>query len=88
MKIIKHLGLYAALIAASALFPILRHITHVEFILHLAAIPFEIPLGVLLVERFIESREKTERRWQLVHIESYHFRGAMRGLFIADLQAL
>ncbi|MBI5611630.1 MAG: hypothetical protein HY942_00960 [Gammaproteobacteria bacterium] len=88
MITIKHLGLYAALIAASALFLVLQQLTHVEFLLHLAAIPLEILLGALLVERFLERREKAERRRQLVHIKSYHFRGVMCGLFIADLQAL
>jgi hypothetical protein len=88
MKSIKHLGLYAALIAISVLFLVIQHFTHVEFLLHLAAIPLEILLGALLVERFLERREKAERLRQLVHIKSYHFRGVMCGLFIADLQAL
>lgn len=88
MKTIKTLGLYAALIAASALFLVLQRITHVEFLLHLAAIPLEILLGALLVERFLEGRKKAERLRQLMYIKSYHFRGVMRGLFIANLQAL
>ncbi len=88
MKTIKHLGLYAALVAMSALFLVLQRITHVEFLLHLAAIPLEILLGALLVERFLERREKAQRLRQLMHIKSYHFRGVMRGLFIANLQAL
>ena len=88
MKTIKHLGLYAALIAVSALFLVIEHITHVEFFLHLAAIPLEILLGALLVERFLDRRKKMERLRQLMYIKNYHFRGVMRGLFIANLQAL
>lgn len=88
MKTNKHLGLYAALIATSALFLVIHHFTHVEFLLHLAAIPLEILIGALLVERFLDRRKKAERLRQLVHIKSYHFRGVMRGLFIANLLAL
>lgn len=88
MKTMKHLGLYAALIAVSVLFLVIEHVTHFEFLLHLAAIPLEILLGALLVERILERRKKSERLRQLMYIKSYHFRGVMRGLFIANLQAL
>ena len=88
MKKIKNPSLFAALIATSALFLVIHEITHIEFFMHLAAIPLEILLGAFLVERFLEKRKKAEHLRQLMYIKSYHFRGVMRGLFITNLQAL
>jgi flagellar biogenesis protein FliO len=88
MRRIKHVEFYIGLIAASALFLAAEHLTHWEFLLHLAAIPLEILVAVFIVERFLELRENKQKRQQLLYIKSYMFRSEMRNLFIANFAAL
>jgi len=88
MKSSVPLGIYALFPAASILFLIVEHLTHMEFFLHMAAIPLEVLVAVFIVERFLEQKEKQEKRRQLMLIKSYMFRSDMRSLFIANFSAL
>lgn len=88
MRIAKNIGFYLAFIAASGLFLIVEHFTHVEFFLHLAAIPLEVLVAVFIVEKMLERREAKEKRRQLMFIKSHMFRTDMRGLFIANFRGL
>ena len=88
MKTTKNIIAYIILIATSPLFLFIEHLTHIEFMLHLAAIPLEILVGVFLVEKFLEKREKREKRRQLMFIKSYLFRSEMLNLFLANFEAL
>ncbi len=76
------------LILISILILIIHHITQAEFLLHLAAIPIEVLVAVIIVEQFLEHRESQEKRRQMMYIKSYMFRSEMRNLFIADFAAL
>jgi hypothetical protein len=82
------MGVYLLFIAAAALFLIIEHLTHIEFFLHLAAIPIEVMVAVFIVEKFLERKEQGEKRRQLMFIKSYMFRSDMRNLFIANFKAL
>jgi len=86
--ITKNLSFYIGLLGASIIFLALERATHIEFLLHLAAIPLEVLLAVFIVERFLTQREKKERRRHLMFIKSYLFRSEMRNLFIANFDAL
>jgi len=88
MRISKNLWFYIALAGAPVIFLIVWELTHVEFLLHLAAIPLEILLAVFIVERFLDERYKKEQRKHLMFIKSYLFRSQMRSLFIANFEAL
>ena len=55
---------------------------------HLAAIPLEILIAVFIVQRFLDHREKEEKRRQLMFIKSCMFRTHMSSLFIANFSAL
>ncbi|WKZ19555.1 MAG: hypothetical protein QY310_03090 [Candidatus Jettenia sp. CY-1] len=88
MKIPKNTGFYIIFIAASLLFLLIQYMTHLEFMMHLAAIPLEILVGIFIVERFLEKREKKEKRRMLMFIKSYLFRSEMLNLFIANFNAL
>lgn len=79
---------YVILVSASILFLILEHITHIEFMFHLAAIPIEILVAVFIVEQFLGYKENQEKRRQLMYIKSYMFRSKMRNLFISNFAAL
>jgi len=83
MQFAKNIGYYLGFVAASAFFLIVEHFTHIEFFLHVAAIPLEVLVAVFIVEKMLERREKKERRRQLMFIKSHMFRTDMRGLFIA-----
>ena len=78
----------AGLPALSALFLWLEHVTHFEFLLHLAAIPLEILLGAILVERWLARKEKEGKRRQLLYLKSYLFRSEMRQVFLSNFEAL
>ena len=80
--------IYVVLIAAAVLFLVIQQLTHVEFMLHLAAIPLEVLVAVFIVEKFLENRENQKRRRQLMYIKSCLFRSEMRNLFIANFNAL
>jgi hypothetical protein len=88
MKAKNNIIIYVALVAASAIFLIIEHLTHIEFMLHLAAIPLEVLVVVFIVEMYLENRQKKERRHQLMHIKSCMFRLEMRNLLIANFLAL
>lgn len=55
---------------------------------HLSAIPLEILFGVFIVGKFLEKREKAEKRRQLMFIKSYLFRSEMLNLFLANFNAV
>lgn len=72
----------------SALFLYLEHVTHYEFFLHVAAIPLEILLGAILVERYLAGREKERRARQLMFIKSCLFRSKLRTLYLTNFKSL
>ena len=74
--------------ALSAFLLWLEHVTHFEFLLHLAAIPLEILLGAFLVERWLARKEKEGKRRQLLYLKSYLFRSEMRQVFLSNFEAL
>ncbi len=80
--------MFTGLPALSAIFLVLERVTHVEFFLHLAAIPLEILLGAFLVERWMAKKERESKLHQLMHLKSYLFRSEMRNVFIANFKAL
>jgi len=77
-----------ALPALSGFFLWLEHVTHFEFLLHVAAIPLEILVGAFLVERWLANNEKEGKRQQLMYLKSYLFRSEMRNVFISNFRAL
>ena len=85
---VKSAWIYIILIIGSIIFLIIEHYTHSEFFLHLAAIPLEILLGALLVERYLDRKERADKLRHLMYIKSYVFRAEMRNLFIANFNAL
>jgi hypothetical protein len=76
------------LLLLSALFLHLEHITHYEFFLHIAAIPLEVLVGGVLVERYLAWREKRRRERQLMFIKSCLFRSELRSLYMTNFEAL
>ena len=80
--------IYVVLVAAAALFLAVEHLTHIVFMLHLAAIPLEVLVVVFIVERFLENRGKREKRKQLMYVKSCLFRSEMRNVFFANFSAL
>lgn len=88
MQIKRNIRIYVGLLAASTLFLVIERLTHIEFMFHLAAIPLEILLVVFIAQRYLENREKKEKRRQLMFIKSYFFRSEMRDLFLANFGAL
>jgi hypothetical protein len=77
MKAKNNILIYVALVVASAIFSIIEHLTRIEFMLHVAAIPLEVLAAVFIVEMYLGNRQKKERRRQLMHIKScqYHPNG-------------
>jgi hypothetical protein len=65
MKLAKNIGFYLGFVAASALFLVVEHFTHIEFFLHVAAIPLEVLVAVFIVEKMLERRE-AERNERLM----------------------
>jgi hypothetical protein len=88
MKISSNILMYAAFFAVSAVFLAAEELTHFEFLYHLAAIPLEVMVAVLIVEKALDKQASREKRRQLMFIKSHLFRSDMRGLFLADFQAL
>ncbi len=76
------------LLLLSGTFLILDKTFHYHFLPHLAAIPLEIILAVVIVEHFISHKEKANKKHQLFIIKSYLFRTGMKKLFIYNLIAL
>lgn len=77
-----------ALLLLAGIFIFLDSAFHYHFFLHLAAIPLEIILAVIVVEHFLERKEKANRKYQLFLIKSYLFRSEMRNLFVCNLISL
>lgn len=88
MKTKQNFIVYFVFVSASILFLYLEQFTHIEFFLHLAAIPLEVLLAVFIVERLLERRETKEKRKELMYIKSYLFRSELRTLFISNFEAL
>jgi hypothetical protein len=89
MKIIReNIVIYIVLVAASAIILLIENLTHITFMLHLAAIPLEVLFVVFVVEKFLDDRENKEKRKQLMYIKSCLFRSEMRHLFFANFNAL
>ncbi|MGR9044776.1 MAG: hypothetical protein ACU83N_05730 [Gammaproteobacteria bacterium] len=72
----------------SVFFLYLESITHYEFLLHVAAIPLEVLVGAVLVERYLARRERGRRARQLMFIKSCLFRSELRSLYLTNFQAL
>ena len=77
-----------ALLLLSGIFIFLDSAIHYHFFLHLAAIPLEIILAVIVVEHFLERKEKANKKHQLYLIKSYLFRSEMKNLFVCNLISL
>ncbi len=88
MRLKNYLLIYAALLVTSAVFLYLEHVTEVEFLYHLAAIPLEVLVAVFLVDMYLEARHRKEKRHHLMDIKSWMFRLEMRKLFIYNFHAL
>jgi len=88
MRLKRDIAIYIILVIASAFFIFLHSVTHIEFMLHLAAIALEVLIVVFIVERFLEYRENKDKRRQLMYIKSCLFRSEMRGLFISNLNTI
>jgi hypothetical protein len=88
MKIRSSIITYVAFVAISAALLVAERITHFEFLYHLAAIPLEVMVAVLIVEKALDKQASREKRRQLMLIKSHLFRSDMRGLFLADFAAL
>lgn len=73
---------------SSALFLYIHHITHQEFLLHLAAIPLEIMVGALIVDVYLARRERARHMQQLSYIKGFLFRTEMKNLFINNFRLL
>lgn len=84
-RILENKAIYIALVGASAIFLWIYYQTHIEFMLHLGAIPLEALVVVFIVERILDNRAIKERRKQLMFVKSCMFRDQMRDLFIANL---
>ena len=84
----QNLIIYILFLSFSILFLYLENFTHIEFFLHLAAIPLEVLLAVFIVERILENREIKGKRKELMFIKSYLFRSELRSLFISNFKAL
>ncbi len=88
MKTPERIMIYVALLALTVIFFSLERLTHIEFLLHIAAIPLDALIIVFIVERFLHHREMQGKRRQLMYIKSYLFRSDMRNLFILNFRAL
>ncbi len=88
MKMVKSIWIYISLLAASVIFLFIHEKTHFEFMLHVAAIPLEILLGALLIEKFLERKERADKLRQLMFFKGHMFQSEMRNLFITNFDAL
>jgi hypothetical protein len=87
-KLARESWLYISLVLASGIFLILYRQTHFEFALHLAAIPLEILLGVFVIGKLLERRDRAEKLKRSKLRKSYLFRSKMRNLFLTNLNAI
>jgi hypothetical protein len=86
MRILENKAIYIALAVTSALFLLVYYQTHIEFMLHLSAIPLEALVVVFIVEKILDNRAVNERRKQLMFVKSCMFRDQMRNLFITNIR--
>lgn len=86
-KSLENAIIYAVLALATLIFLFLYHLTRVEFLIELAALPVEILVTVFILDRFLRGREARARRLRLRHIKSYLFRSDLRRLFVANVNA-
>jgi hypothetical protein len=87
-KLARESWLYISLLLASGIFLFLYRQTRIEFALHLAAIPLEILLGVFVIGKLLERRDRAEKLRRSKLRKSYLFRSKMRNLFCTNLNAL
>ncbi len=76
------------LLLLAGIFLVLDATIHYHFFAHLAAIPLEIILAVIVVEHFIARKEKANKRRQLFLVKSFMFRSEMKNLFVCNLISL
>lgn len=76
------------LLSTCALFIWLESITHIKFLLYVAAIPLEVLVGAVVVERWLAARERARHRRQFMYMKSYIFRSELRHVFIANFAGL
>jgi hypothetical protein len=88
MKTRENIVVYVALLVITAIILYIEHLTKIEFLYHLAAIPLDALIVVFIIERFLHSREIQQKRRQLMYIKSYLFRADMRNLFTVNLNAV
>jgi hypothetical protein len=89
MKLRENLVVYTAAIALSAIFLLIYYFAgHIEFMLHLAAIPLEVLVVVFIIEKLLDAKEKSERKNHLAYMKECIFRSDMRNLFAANFAAL
>jgi len=88
MKTPEKIMIYIILLALTVIFFYIERLTHIEFLLHVAAIPLDALIIVFIVERFLHHREMQGKRRQLMYIKSYLFRSDMRNLFMLNFRAL
>jgi hypothetical protein len=82
------LWIILVLLLLAGIFFALDYFFHHHFFLHLAAIPLEIVLAVVLVDHFMSLKNEANRKHQLFLIKSYLFRSEMKNLFICNLISL
>jgi hypothetical protein len=80
--------LIVVLLLFSGFFLYLETLTHNEFLYHLAAIPLEIIVGALIVERYLTRVQKRTRARQFMFIKSCLFRSELRNLYLTNFGAL
>ena len=89
MKLRENSVVYIIAIATSAAFLLIYYFAgHIEFMLHLAAIPLEVLVVIFIIEKLLDVKEKSERKKQLTYIKGCIFRSDMRNLFAANFAAL
>lgn len=71
---------YVTLIIASAILLVIYEIYHIEFLLHLAAIPWEILIAVFVVDILLRKREGSDKRRRTIAVAITLF-GAEMGRF-------
>ncbi len=76
------------LLLISGIFLSLDATIHYHFFAHLAAIPLEIVLAVIVVEHFLARKEAANKRYQLFLVKSFLFRSEMKILFVRNLISL
>ena len=76
------------LLLLSGVFLGLDKFVQYHFFAHLAAIPLEVILAVIVVEYFITRKEIANKRYQLFLVKSFLFRSEMKYLFVCNLISL